>query len=71
MIANPHVVSRLAKHMIADCRFDAPASITAPLEHLDAVRDPDKTLLPQREAYFRQSAATVGGRRPEFSMEGP
>lgn len=43
-------------------------AITAPLPEL-APYETDKGLLPQREAQFRQSAATFAGRVAPFRME--
>ncbi len=62
-ITNPHAISRLAKHIVqrAPRGTDPAPTITAPLPDLDFAGDPDKGLLPQREAYFAQSAATRDG----------
>lgn len=67
-ISNPHVVRALARAMLERGRpgVTPSAAITAPLSLDLASGDPDKGLLPQREAYFRQSAATVAGRVAPF-----
>lgn len=63
VVRNPHAVVRLARHMVERTYPGATptAAITAPLP-ADKPQDPDKGLLAQRDAYFRQSAATVAGR---------
>ncbi|MGO1069290.1 hypothetical protein [Lysobacter sp. CA199] len=70
-ISNPHVVRALARSMIERGRpgiTPAPA-ITAPITTDAAASDPDKGLLPQRDAYIRQSAATVAGRVAPFCKD--
>lgn len=61
---NPHLDRALARSMLERGRrgvTPAPA-ITAPLTTDHESTDPDKGLLPQRDAYIAQSAATVAGR---------
>lgn len=68
---NPHLVRALSRSMIERGRRDAlpAAAITAPIATDAAPSDPDKGLLPQRDAYFRQSAATVAGRVAPFCKD--
>lgn len=70
-ISNPHVVRALARSMLERGRPGVmPASaITAPTAIDWPAADPDKGLLPQRDAYFRQSAATVAGRVAPFCKD--
>lgn len=60
---HPRLAANLLRYSIERTRpsHDPAPTITAPMPALDVVRDPDKSLLPQRDAQFEQSARVRNG----------